>query len=260
MTDLLDVAAGDDHPRPILLGEAPPRAGDPYYAFPLSGRPARVLCELAGIPPQPDGTRYGRWTWALYERFECRNLFERYADATPWSAPKAREVARAALADAQAAAAVTAGVDLATVDPAIVLATSPTIIVCLGRRVQSAVFAALDGDISRPLKTRPGAWNTGVFGDFGVWAAPRHIHTPVVRRVCRHCRETPGATRAICPPSASGAHDYIDDRVRRWAPHVVTIPHPSGLNRLLNDESTRHLCGDVLRRAIELAAVGPGMS
>jgi hypothetical protein len=45
----------------------------------------------------------------------------------------------------------------------------------------------------------------------------------------------------------------VNITVHRWAPHVVTIPHPSGLNRLLNDEAQRAQCGEVLRRALELA-------
>lgn len=63
---------------PLLLGEAPSRTGDRYWMFPLSGAVAQSLCEMAGIPPQPGGTRYGQWTWALYEHFDCQNLFERY--------------------------------------------------------------------------------------------------------------------------------------------------------------------------------------
>lgn len=250
--DPLDPAAGDDGPRPILLGEAPSKGGDRYHHFPLSGRPARVLCELAGIPPQAEGSTYGRWTWALYDHFECRNLHERYADATPWSAPRARDAARARLDKLEAAAHVTAGVDVAQPDPAVVMTTSPTVVVCLGRKVQAAVFGALDGDISRPLTTRPGAWNTGVFGDFGVWAAPWHIHAPVVigcdgqqehrwAEATQHCERCGRSRREVL------------DALQRWAPHVVTIPHPSGLNRLLNDEATRAQCGDVLRRAMELA-------
>jgi hypothetical protein len=62
--------------------------------FPLSGAPARVLCQLAGIPPQEGGSTGGRWTWALYDHFDAENLFRRYADATPWSLPKARNRAR----------------------------------------------------------------------------------------------------------------------------------------------------------------------
>jgi hypothetical protein len=81
--------------RPLLIGEAPSRQGDRYWRFPLSGNPARVLCQLAGIPPDPESTGPGKWTWALYEHFNCVNLIERYADAEPWSAPRAREVARA---------------------------------------------------------------------------------------------------------------------------------------------------------------------
>lgn len=75
--------------RPILLGESPSKTGDRYHMFPLSGAVAQTLCQLAGIPPQPDGSRYGRWTWALYEHFECRNVFDRYRDATPWQPSEA---------------------------------------------------------------------------------------------------------------------------------------------------------------------------
>jgi len=239
--DTLDVAAGDDRPRPILLGEAPSRGGDRYHTFPLSGRPARVLCELAGIPPQPEGSTHGRWTWALYDRFECHNLFERYADATPWSAPTARERARLLLEELRAEHVTTTIVppgkghpqeefyrQLSGAKAVLRLAvTPPPVIVCLGRRVQLAVFGALDGDVT-PACSRPGGWGT-MFGDFGVWAAPWHIYTPVAR---------------------AG-----QEPEHRWAPHVVTIPHPSGLNRLLNDDATRDRCGDVLREA--LARVTP---
>ena len=205
--------ADEDRRRPVLLGEAPSKSGDRYSMFPLSGRPARVLCELAGIPPQPDGTTYGRWTWALYDHFDCRNVFERYAAATPWSAPRAREAVRPLLAELR-------GVEDDHVPPAADVA--PAVIVCLGRRVQAAVFGALEFRI-----VRTGRWASGVFGDFGSWAAPWHIETPFV------------------PAGES-------EPVHRWAPWVVTIPHPSGLNRQLNDESERAKCGEVLRRALEL--------
>lgn len=239
--DMLDVAAGDDAPRAILLGEAPSKRGDAYHHFPLSGPPARVLCQLAGIPPQEDGSTYGRWTWALYDHFRCRNLFERYDDATPWSAPAARDRARLLLAELEAERVTTSIVPpgqghpqeefyrrMSGASAVLRLAVNPLpVIVCLGRRVQLAVFGALDGDVT-PARSRPGAWGT-LFGDFGVWAAPWQIHTPVAR---------------------DG-----EEPERRWAPHVVTIPHPSGLNRLLNAEQTRQRCGDVLRLALELAAV-----
>lgn len=163
--------------RPVLLGEAPSRGGDRYHAFPLSGRPARVLCELSGIPPEPDGSTYGRWTWALYERFECRNVFERYAAATPWSAPKARDAVAEAL-------------------PELV----GRVVVCLGRRVQAAVAGALQIGHAPPVPYN--AWRMDVPGE----------------------------------PS-------------RW----VTIPHPSGLNRMLNDEEERVQAGIVLRAALDAA-------
>jgi uracil-DNA glycosylase len=65
--------------KPLLVGESPSRSGDRYWMFPLSGAVAQALCQMAWIPPQPDyGSRYGRWTWALYDRFDCVNVVERY--------------------------------------------------------------------------------------------------------------------------------------------------------------------------------------
>ena len=153
--------------RPLLLGEAPSRTGDRYHEFPLSGAVARTLCTLAGIPPIEGGTTYGRWTWALYDRFECLNLFQRYAEATPWSAPAARDRWRARLDE-----------------------EGPwPVVVMLGRKVQAAVTPGIKGY------------------DF---------------------------------------HQFA------YAPFVayVTIPHPSGLNRLLNDHAERERCGDTLRKAL----------
>jgi hypothetical protein len=72
---------GHDHPLPVLLGEAPSKSGDRYWEFPLSGAVAQSLCAMAGIPPMAGGSRYGRWTWALYERFDCVNLIERWPGA-----------------------------------------------------------------------------------------------------------------------------------------------------------------------------------
>jgi hypothetical protein len=67
--------------KPLLVGEMPSRAGDRYYKDPLSGAVAQSLCQLAGIAPHPEGTRYGRWTLALYERFDTVNAIERHG---PW--------------------------------------------------------------------------------------------------------------------------------------------------------------------------------
>jgi hypothetical protein len=264
--DLLDAAAGDDRPRPILLGEAPSKGGDRYHSFPLSGRPARVLCELAGIPPQPGGSTYGRWTWALYERFNCCNIIDRYADAVPWSASRARDRARALLNDLEArqiiAEFVSPGtgnvqeetyrhltgartVKRMTVEPF-------PVIVCLGRKVQSAVFRAIDGDIGRAPLATPGAWGGNFFGNYGVWSHPWNHRVPIARRVCNYC----GVPESHEGPCFTGyTHKFVPagEPEQRWAPHVVTIPHPSGLNRLLNDEATRGRCGDVLRRALKLA-------
>ncbi len=158
---------------PLLVGEAPSRTGDRYHMFPLSGAVAQRICGLAGISPVEGGTRYGQWTWALYARFECVNLFERYADATPWSVPLARE--RAAL-----------------------LGVEDRVVVCLGRRVQTAVWTVLPAARILPLPPLH-AWRFNVPGE----------------------------------------------------PHaLVAIPHPSGLNRLLNSEEERARCGETLRSAM----------
>lgn len=84
---------------PILLGEAPSRSGDQFWMFPLSGRVAESLCGMAGIPPMAGESRYGRWTWALYDHFECMNLIERYPGAQGSGASFPMSIARAALVE-----------------------------------------------------------------------------------------------------------------------------------------------------------------
>jgi uracil-DNA glycosylase len=73
---------------PLLVGEQPSRTGDRFHEFPLSGAVAQTLCQMAGIPPDSEGTRYGKWTWALYDKFDCVNVIERYK---PWDAREAAE-------------------------------------------------------------------------------------------------------------------------------------------------------------------------
>lgn len=70
--------------RPVLLGESPSRAGDRYWMFPLSGRPAERILEWLEIPYE--GAAY----WELIEHFETLNVIERYRDAVPWSVERAR--------------------------------------------------------------------------------------------------------------------------------------------------------------------------
>jgi hypothetical protein len=108
--------------RPLLLGECPSAAGDRYHAFPLSGAVGRRLAEWAGIEPDPDGSTYGRFYWPLRERFDCANVFDRHRDATPWSAPAARDNWAGILGE----------------DYPEVVAGS-LVVVCLGRRVADAV-------------------------------------------------------------------------------------------------------------------------
>lgn len=154
---------------PALIGEAPSRTGDYYYHFPLSGAVARRLCGLAGIPPLPGESMYGRWTWALYECFDCYNVFERYAEATPWD--RTRALVRAS----------EIGDEIKVKSDAVVL---------LGRRVQAAF---------------------GHESDFYEWVD----------------------------------HGWF---------RVASIPHPSGLNRLLNDDHHRRMCGVTLRAAMSTSS------
>lgn len=82
---------------PVLLGEAPSKSGDRYHMFPLSGRVAETLCSMAGIPPMAGESRHGRWTWALYECFDCLNLVYRWPGAQGSGSAFPMAVARAAL-------------------------------------------------------------------------------------------------------------------------------------------------------------------
>lgn len=170
--------------RPLLIGESPSKSGDRYWQFPLSGRVAKTLCELAEIPPQDEGSRYGRWTWALYDHFECVNLFERYASFTApgW---QGRGVQNAARIIGE-----TKGDSL--------------VIVCLGRKVQAAVLRYFGEHVA--------------FGgsDFYDW----------------NIGERPTDKKLV---------DF------------VTIPHPSGLNRLLNDAEHREQCAAALQEAMHRA-------
>lgn len=160
--------------KPLLVGEAPSKGGDRYWMFPLSGPPAKVLCQAAGIRPVPGGSAYGRWTWALYEAFETVNLIERYRDAEPWSVPRARGRARELVEE-----------------------HGPCVAVLLGRKV-----AAAWGAEENPI---------------GEWTGE-------------------GLLVGGLP-----------------VPEVVCLPHPSGLNRQLNDPEVRALMGRVLVEATERA-------
>jgi hypothetical protein len=84
----------EDEPRAWLIGESPSRTGDRYWRFPLSGAPAKTLCQCADFPPDGDGKHLRDWSWALYSRFRTVNLFQRHAEATPWSTLAARERGR----------------------------------------------------------------------------------------------------------------------------------------------------------------------
>lgn len=70
--------------RPLLLGEAPSKAGDRFYMFPLSGNPAVRICRLMGW--EVKGAAY----WTLIDHFETLNAIERHADAYPWSTARSK--------------------------------------------------------------------------------------------------------------------------------------------------------------------------
>lgn len=159
----------------LLVGEAPSRSGDRERPHPLAGPPARTICGLAGIERADEGL--DGWTLALYDHFQCENVFDRYAAATPWSVPAARE--RAA----------TLRVTL-----------SAPVVVLLGRRVAAAM-----GCDAAPLFE---------WFDFAV-----------------------PARGSVVP--------------------AVVLPHPSGLNRALNDRRTRDRAGATLRMALLRAMRDP---
>lgn len=163
--------------KPILIGEAPSKSGDRYHSFPLSGAVAERMCRLAGIAPQSEGTRYGRWTWALYDVFECHNVFERYADATPWKPAKA-----------------------------------------LGRVEE--LYEEICGDDGSVMRER--------------------VIVGLGRKV----------QAALGVPPEIEFYEWTDnDDMGR----VCIVPHPSGLNRLLNSEENRQKFGESLREAMEYA-------
>lgn len=170
---------------PIILGEAPSKSGDRYHAFPCSGAVAELLCKMAGIAPLVGESRYGQWTWALYDHFECENLIER------WPGPQGRG---SAFPD-----------DVARpLAKAFAKNNSNRVVVLLGARLRDLM---IDEQFGKP--------------GFYSWC-PRMV----VR----------GAGEIVLSPAM-----------------VVAIPHPSGLNRTLNDPAERERCGEVLREAMARA-------
>lgn len=164
--------------RPIIIGEGPSRSGDRYHQFPLSGQVGKRLCTWAGIEPLERNrfmtSDYARYYWALHDRFELHNFFDRFPQ--DWS-PR-----------------VTAPMFREDWDPVLY----DRVVVLLGVRVQT-VF-------------RYAAFTRG--SEFFRW---------------EKCGGFEGR--------------------RCW---VVTVPHPSGLNRLYNSKDVEEQTGKVLRRAMTL--------
>lgn len=72
--------------KPLIVGEMPSRSADRYWEFPLSGAVSQTLCQMAGISSQDGRSRYGKWMWALYGRFDCINALDRYQSWDPMKA------------------------------------------------------------------------------------------------------------------------------------------------------------------------------
>lgn len=108
--------------RPLLLGEAPSKKGDRFWRFPLSGSPATRLLTFMGVD-----FREPAW-WTLIDHFEPMNVIERYADAEPWSTPRARERWLGYLRDRFG-------------EERLTLPSQGLVVVCLGRRAATAVGA-----------------------------------------------------------------------------------------------------------------------
>lgn len=109
---------------PLLVGESPSRTGDRYWRWPLSGAPARTLCQCAGWDPETDDGKppqIADWSWALYDRFDTVNLFPRWHLASPWRLPEARNRAEGILEE--------------------ILVGAPRPIVLLGAKVREAFEA-----------------------------------------------------------------------------------------------------------------------
>lgn len=124
----------------LLVGEMPSRSGDRYHMFPLSGMVAQTMCQMAGIPPQEEGSRYGRWTWALYENFGCVNAVERHGK---WESAVAAERLRE------------------------VIEPDREVVVLLGRRAQTAYMRMYEPASSLIAKLPYWHWRLDMLSDTG---------------------------------------------------------------------------------------------
>lgn len=248
--------SADGTPRPLLVGECPSANGDRFYQFPLSGGPARVLSTLAGLPREGSEA----WYWTLIGAFDTVNAMERHQRR--WSAP----AARASVAER-------------------ILPEEPRVIICLGIRAHAALAEALDFPGAR-LHSKPRTWGTALWGDWGNWAAPWQIKTPMaqperydvlvegealtweravaidrerVERIgCEFdvARGLPGEMAVMLTlwlRSRQVEYQLRSSTTREYAPWLVLLPHPSGLNRVLNDPLARERVGRVLLEARGIA-------
>ena len=79
--------------KPLLIGEAPSRTGDPYWRHPLSGNPSIWLCRALGLDlPKERRDRVLAAYMHLRRRFDVVNVLERYPGAK-WPDLEAAEAA-----------------------------------------------------------------------------------------------------------------------------------------------------------------------
>ena len=81
-------------PKALILGEVPPRprgsaeeAAAIARLYPLSGEVGVRLCQLAGLEPDAEGSRYARHYWPLKRAYDVSNLLQTWPG--PRNAPGA---------------------------------------------------------------------------------------------------------------------------------------------------------------------------
>lgn len=157
---------------PLILGEAPSKSGDRFHDFPLSGAPAKRICDLMGWEVPVEEAHY----WTLTSHFETLNVVERFADATPWDKGLAQRRVETYFMQRAAAG------------------QRPKVIVCLGRNAASA--------LSVPHRRKWGEWEDRAL--YSVVVAP---HTSGRSRLWNH-PDTERLMKAILTEAEERAKVY----------------------------------------------------
>lgn len=84
--------------------------------------------------------------------------------------------------------------------------------------------------------------------------------TVLIQWGCKSRGESHGGPRNVMIRRAGGSCTVRPFRGLRKPSEqpaiTVAVPHPGGLNRLLNDSAGRERCGETLRQALDLARAG----